>query len=409
MGTVRLQENVGVSEYQYYEFMAVDQPLTDKERSELRSISSRAEITATRFTNSYHYGNFKGSPARMMERYFDAHVYASNWGVYNFMLRFPRGVIHEQTLGQYDVNDALTYWITEDYLIISWQRNDEEGGGWQEEGEGWMARLLPIREEIERGDYRALYIGWLAAVEWRLSGDEEDDSADDDEEDGPAGFMEPPVPHGLGSPTAAQKALVEFLDIKEDHLEAAALGSPATRGDEDAHQRMAAWVAQVDEREAREYLLMVLRGEGRKAERQIRSRYHELDRLRAQSQMLEVSGRRSIVELRALVKKAKTEREKQEALSRAREKAERERKRREHLSLMARNFPMWWKKADDYVQEQTASGYDRARDLIVDLRDAYIQEGRKLELVEQLRSFTAKHARKRSLMRRLDEAGIQVL
>jgi hypothetical protein len=34
-----------VSEYQYYEFLALDKPLTDEQRAELRKLSSRAEIT----------------------------------------------------------------------------------------------------------------------------------------------------------------------------------------------------------------------------------------------------------------------------------------------------------------------------------------------------------------------------
>jgi hypothetical protein len=42
-----------MSEYQYYEFLALDRPLTEEQRAELRSISSRAEITATRFVNEY--------------------------------------------------------------------------------------------------------------------------------------------------------------------------------------------------------------------------------------------------------------------------------------------------------------------------------------------------------------------
>jgi hypothetical protein len=36
-----------VSEYQYYEFLALDRPLTSKQREELRQLSTRAEITAT--------------------------------------------------------------------------------------------------------------------------------------------------------------------------------------------------------------------------------------------------------------------------------------------------------------------------------------------------------------------------
>jgi hypothetical protein len=69
-----------VSEYQYYEFLALDKPLTDKQRAELRKLSSRAEITATRFVNEYHYGDFRGSPEKLMERYFDAFLYLANWG-----------------------------------------------------------------------------------------------------------------------------------------------------------------------------------------------------------------------------------------------------------------------------------------------------------------------------------------
>jgi len=50
-----------VSEYQYYEFLALDKPLTDEQRAELRKLSSRAEITATRFVNEYNYGDFRGN------------------------------------------------------------------------------------------------------------------------------------------------------------------------------------------------------------------------------------------------------------------------------------------------------------------------------------------------------------
>ena len=51
-----------MSEYQYYEFLALDKPLTNEQRAELRKLSSRAEITATRFVNEYNYGDFRGNP-----------------------------------------------------------------------------------------------------------------------------------------------------------------------------------------------------------------------------------------------------------------------------------------------------------------------------------------------------------
>jgi hypothetical protein len=45
-----------VSEYQYYEFRALDRRLTAEQQRRLRSLSSRAEISATRFTNEYSFG-----------------------------------------------------------------------------------------------------------------------------------------------------------------------------------------------------------------------------------------------------------------------------------------------------------------------------------------------------------------
>jgi hypothetical protein len=42
-----------LSEYQYYEFQAIDRPLTDKEMGVLRACSTRARITPTSFVNDY--------------------------------------------------------------------------------------------------------------------------------------------------------------------------------------------------------------------------------------------------------------------------------------------------------------------------------------------------------------------
>ena len=100
-----------VSEYQYYEFLAIDRPLTGQERTELRELSTRAEITATRFTNEYQWGCFKGDPATMMERYFDAHLYFANWGTRQLMFRVPRGALDTETAKRYvyaDVAASLT-------------------------------------------------------------------------------------------------------------------------------------------------------------------------------------------------------------------------------------------------------------------------------------------------------------
>ena len=48
-----------MSEYQYYEFAAIERALTPREIAELRAVSTRATITAMSFINEYRWGNLK--------------------------------------------------------------------------------------------------------------------------------------------------------------------------------------------------------------------------------------------------------------------------------------------------------------------------------------------------------------
>src|SRR5438270_1069172 len=90
-----------MSEYQYYEFQAIDRPLTEKETDELRQYSTRAHITPTSFINHYEWGSFKGNPDQWMEKYFDVFFYFSNWGARELKLRFPSTLLGPSIVGQY--------------------------------------------------------------------------------------------------------------------------------------------------------------------------------------------------------------------------------------------------------------------------------------------------------------------
>jgi hypothetical protein len=68
-----------MSEYQYYEFQAIDRRLSDKEMQALRSHSTRAQITPTSFVNEYSFGSFKGDEDAWMDKYFDAFLYVANY------------------------------------------------------------------------------------------------------------------------------------------------------------------------------------------------------------------------------------------------------------------------------------------------------------------------------------------
>jgi hypothetical protein len=90
-----------MSEYQYYEFLAIDRPLDRTAQDALRSISSRARITATSFTNHYEWGDLKGDPRKFMERWFDLHLYLANWGTRRLMLRMPARSVNRKDMDRF--------------------------------------------------------------------------------------------------------------------------------------------------------------------------------------------------------------------------------------------------------------------------------------------------------------------
>lgn len=115
-----------MSEYQYYEFRAVDRPLTNEQILELRRYSSRAEITATTFSVEYNWGDFKGDPRRWMDQYFDAFVHLANWGRRWFMLRIPSHVLNAEIVSEYCEDDYVSFDIKNKNLMSAARLRNEE-------------------------------------------------------------------------------------------------------------------------------------------------------------------------------------------------------------------------------------------------------------------------------------------
>ncbi len=129
-----------MSEYQYYEFLAIDRPLTKEEMAKLRSCSSRATITATSFTNEYDWGDLKADPADWMRRYFDAYVYTANWCSCQLALRLPHEAFTKAELKRFAIKSALAFEDTGTHWIINWFLDDGQDYDRfaMETGQGWM-------------------------------------------------------------------------------------------------------------------------------------------------------------------------------------------------------------------------------------------------------------------------------
>ena len=74
------QKRAPMSEYQYYEFHALDQPLSDKAQDDIRSLSRRVTLTPTHAIFVYNYGDFPADPLEILQKHFDAMLYLSNLG-----------------------------------------------------------------------------------------------------------------------------------------------------------------------------------------------------------------------------------------------------------------------------------------------------------------------------------------
>ena len=60
-----------MSEYQRYEFMTIDRPLTRAQLDEVNELSSHIEASSTHARIEYHWGDFKHEPITVLREYFD--------------------------------------------------------------------------------------------------------------------------------------------------------------------------------------------------------------------------------------------------------------------------------------------------------------------------------------------------
>lgn len=382
-----------MSEYQYYEFAAIDQPLTRAEMAELRTVSTRAVISPSGFVNHYEWGNLKAEPADWMRRYFDAFVCTANWCSCRLALRVPLAIFSKAELKPYATKYALTIEAGGEHWIFDWALNESQDYDRfaEEDGSGWMRRLLPLRDELLRGDLRPLYLGWLAGAG---GGDLGDDA------------LEPEVPPGLAELSPSQQALVEFLEIDPDMLAAASVGSaPVAQAEVEDDSCHDAWLGDWSRDEMAAVLKLIAKGQGQEAERQVRFRHAAWLKGQRPSAAL-AAPRRTLAELRELAKSASGLRLEREAQERAKREAEHRRQREGHLRRLMADVNQHWEAIDVQAKRGSASGYDQAVRALVDLAEGYRLTSSPKEFERALRHFVVRHATRGALLRRLTEAGL---
>jgi len=383
-----------MSEYQYYEFVAIDEPLSERQMLTLRAISSRATITPTSFVNTYNYGDLKADPRDLVKRYFDAFLYVANWGSHEFILRLPRQVLDKETVEPFCGGQGLSVRAEGKHTLLEFCSEDEDGE-W-ESGEGWLSSLVPLRADILAGDLRCLYLGWLLCAQ---NGELDDEAA------------EPTLPPGcpsLRELSASLSALADFLRLDPDLIEAAAEGFPA----DDQEQMQGAlqrWVGALPASEKDAFLLRVAGGEGPVVRSELLKRFRANCAKDAAPATFDVP-RRTVAQLLESRDARAAERKRREAEKRAKgaaRRAEEEaRARKEHLDSLAGREAELWKRVETLIRATQPKSYDEAVAILVDLRDLSRREGTGDDFELCLTKLRERHRNKPSLRQRLERAGL---
>jgi len=381
-----------VSEYQYYEFRAIDQPLDEKAIQALRDLSSRGQITPTSFVNVYNYGDFKGHPLKLMEKYFDAFLYVANWGTHEFMLKVPIKLINFELAKQYCYGENVTAYKKGENLVFEFisETDDHE---W-EEGEDWLSSLITLRSDILHGDYRCLYLGWLFCAQMGYFEYDE---------------FEPPVPPRLGNLNGPLKSFVDFMRIDTNLVAVAAENSASQEVLQSVDQKaLSAWISNLPEKEKDDFLLRLIKGHDPHLGAELVQQYQQT--ISVKDNVGADMKPRTVADLISKGETYAAERKRQIAKRAAREKARKERERaiirEKYLNELAKREDQVWNQVDELIETKRQSDYDSAVQLLADLRDLAIKMNKDRPFQEKLRGLREKHNRKPSFVRRLNEADL---
>ncbi|HLO31483.1 MAG TPA: hypothetical protein VK249_20195 [Anaerolineales bacterium] len=74
----------------------------------------------------YEWGDFKHDPTQVLAKYFDAHLYLTNWGTRHLAFRFPKGLVDARAVESYCDEDHVKLKVTGSVQVLEFEMNEEE-------------------------------------------------------------------------------------------------------------------------------------------------------------------------------------------------------------------------------------------------------------------------------------------
>ena len=236
-----------MSEFQYYEFSAIDKPLSKEDRETVSGWSSRTEASSSGAIFTYHYSGFPKDEVQVVSKYFDAMFYAANWGQYRLILKLPQALFKISPVRQYKADGLSICAAGEKHILIDFSPYDDgqEIEDWTEP-EGKLSSLIQLRNDLILGDYRCLFLMWLKCVHV-FYGEKWSELKE-----------KPSVPSGLQSLNAPLQELITIFQIDEAMVSEAAKESQNPKVTKVDYQER---IKNLSEQEKDEWLLKLVNQE----------------------------------------------------------------------------------------------------------------------------------------------------
>jgi len=163
-----------MSFYQFYNFRTNGRFIAEGGKQELRRVSSRADITSTRFSVEYYYGDFKGDAERFLAQWFDMHLYVAAGGTRRLMIKLPakfsHRVIVERIIGCCEFVKLIDIGKN---CILDVHTYDDDVYYEESDDSSWLDPVLSLQSELLSGDLRLVYLLCLVAADREYLDDDE--------------------------------------------------------------------------------------------------------------------------------------------------------------------------------------------------------------------------------------------